>query len=307
MQEILLDTVPTAPATGQYLARFRRVLDFIEANLDAELDVERLAAVAMFSKFHFHRQFSILFGMGVGRYVQLLRLKRAAEQLAYRRQNLGQNVLDVALANGFDSPEAFARAFKKATGQTPTEFRERPEWISWQQRLEPLETLRREHMPGTPMIDDVEIVNFPETRVAALDFRGDLRLMGDAIRQFIDWRQEHRLPPAVSDTFNIVYHHSDNDDEPSHYAICAATTREIAANDAGIAARTIPAGRCARLTHKGVKASFPAHVAFLYSYWLPQSGAEPRDFPLFFKRVKFFPDVPESEAVTEIYLPLEDA
>jgi AraC family transcriptional regulator len=305
MQEMLL----TTPNAARYLARFRRVLDFIEAHLDAELDVERLAAVAMFSKFHFHRQFSLFFGMGVARYVQLLRLKRAAEQLAYRRQNPGQNVLDVALANGFESPEAFARAFKKATGQTPTEFRERPEWISWLQRLEPVETLRREHMPGTPMIDDVEIVNFPETRVAALDFRGDLRLLGDAIRKFIEWRQEHRLAPAVSDTFNIVYHHadSDSDDEPSHYAICAATKREIAANDAGIVAKTIPAGRCARLTHQGVKASFPGHVGFLYSYWLPQSGEEPGEFPLFFKRVKFFPDVPESEAVTEIYLPLKDA
>jgi AraC family transcriptional regulator len=44
---------------------------------------------------------------------------------------------------------------------------------------------------------------------------------------------------------------------------------------------------------------------FLYREWLPESGAEPGDFPLFARRVAFFPDVPEHEAVTELYLPLQ--
>lgn len=43
---------------------------------------------------------------------------------------------------------------------------------------------------------------------------------------------------------------------------------------------------------------------FLYSEWLPQSGEEPRDFPLYFQRVEFFPDVPEYESVTDVFLPI---
>jgi AraC family transcriptional regulator len=287
-------------ATERYYARFRRVLEFIDTHPDANLDVDSLSAVAAFSKFHFHRQFSQLFGMGVGRYVQLTRLKRAAEQLAFRKGS----ITDIALANGFEGPEAFARAFKKAAGQTPTEFRAAPEWLSWQARLEPFELLRSTHMQQNSALGEVAIVNFPETRVAALDFRGDIRLIGDAVRQFIDWRREHALPPARSDTFNIVYHHTDELDEPCHYALCAATTRQIAPNDIGVSERTIPAGRCARLTHTGPKSTFGKRVEFLYAHWLPQSGEEPGEFPLFFKRVKFFPDVPENESLTEIYLPL---
>lgn len=38
--------------------------------------------------------------------------------------------------------------------------------------------------------------------------------------------------------------------------------------------------------------------------WLPQSGEAPRDFPLFLERLTCFPDVPEHEAVVDIYLPL---
>ena len=36
----------------------------------------------------------------------------------------------------------------------------------------------------------------------------------------------------------------------------------------------------------------------------PASGEEPRDFPLYFQRVSFFPDVPEHEAITDVFLPL---
>lgn len=42
----------------------------------------------------------------------------------------------------------------------------------------------------------------------------------------------------------------------------------------------------------------------LYASWLPGSGEELRDFPLFMQRLTFFPDVPDNEAITDIYLPL---
>jgi AraC family transcriptional regulator len=45
-------------------------------------------------------------------------------------------------------------------------------------------------------------------------------------------------------------------------------------------------------------------VRFLYATWLPASGQEPREFPLYLQRIRFFPDVPEHEAVTDVFLPL---
>jgi AraC family transcriptional regulator len=46
-------------------------------------------------------------------------------------------------------------------------------------------------------------------------------------------------------------------------------------------------------------------LRFLYGTWLPMSGEEPRDFPLFMQRVTFFPDVAEHQAITDVYLPLK--
>ena len=96
------------------------MLAHIDAHLEDTLDVDGLAGVAAFSRHHYHRQFSLLFGMNVGRYVQLLRLKRAAHQLAYRDD---ARITDIALACGYEGPEAFARAFRRQAGQSPSAFR----------------------------------------------------------------------------------------------------------------------------------------------------------------------------------------
>ena len=110
------DSPLTAGTADAYRIRFRKVLAHIDAHLDDDLTVDRLSGVAAFSKYHFHRQFSELFGIGVYRYVQLVRLKRASYQLAFRDQH---RIIDIALASGYESHEAFSRAFKKTVGQTP--------------------------------------------------------------------------------------------------------------------------------------------------------------------------------------------
>ena len=288
-------------AANAYHRRFRRVLDHIDAHLDEDLSVERLSGVAAYSKHHFHRQFSALFGLGVYRYVQLVRLKRASYQLAFRR---GARILDVALDSGYDSHEAFARAFKRTVGQTPSEFRAEPRWAPWHATFQPLEELRSQHMTTAHGPDDVTIVDFPETPVAVLEHRGDPARIGDTIRRFIEWRRQNDLPPSVSATYNLLYGPEDVSPEDFRLDLCAATRGPVADNPQGVVQRAIPAGRCALLRHVGSEASLFGAVKYLYATWLPESGEEPRDFPLFLERVRFFPDVPEHEAVTDVYLPL---
>ncbi len=154
-------------------------------------------------------------------------------------------------------------------------------------------------------LDEVQIVTFEDTRIAALEYRGDARSIGDAIRKFIEWRKQNQLSPKVSSTFTVVHHHpATEDDGECHYELCASTERGVPENSIGIVEKVIPGGRCARLRHIGSEDPLGESVSFLYSQWLPQSGEELRDFPLYFQRVRFFPDVPELEAVTDIYLPL---
>src|SRR5262245_60211682 len=286
-------------AAENYRARFRRVLEHIDAYLDSDLPVDDLADVAAFSKFHFQRQFSALFGLGVYKYIQLRRLKRASYQLAFRGDT---PVTDIAMASGYEGLESFSRAFKKSLGQTPSEFREQPQWGAWHTTYQPLRELRTQYMKVNHRADQVVIVECKQTKVAALEHRGSADELEHSTRRFIEWRRQNRLPPKISATFNVVYKHSPVD---SRYDLCAATEREVAPNDIGVVNKTIPGGRCAVLRHIGSEDTLGAAIDFLYATWLPDSGEELRDFPLYFQRVSLFPDVPEHEAVTDIFLPLK--
>lgn len=284
-----------------YQARFRKVLAHVDAHLDGDLSLERPSEVASSSRFHFHRQFAELFGVGPHRYVQLVRLRRAAHQLAFR----DDRVLEIALACGYESHEAFARAFKKVAGQMPSEFRERPGWDRWHAAFQPVTELRSLHMSATHRPEDVKVVDFPETRVAVLEHRGDPRAIGDTIRRFIDWRKQSGVRPPASATYNLFY--NDPEDTPPdefRLDLCAGIDRAVPPNDHGVVERAIPAGRCAVLRHVGSDATLGEALRYLYGVWLPASGEEPRDFPLFAQRVRMFPDVPEGEAVTDVFLPL---
>jgi len=284
---------------SRYHARMQRVLVYIDEHLDDDLDVDVLSGVAAFSKYHFHRQFTSLFGISIHRYVQLLRLKRASSRLAFA----SDPVLEVALDSGYGGPEAFARAFKLHHDQSPTAFRNAPQWTRWHETYQSLDRARSIIMQRFTD-DDVRIIQFPETRVAILTHHGDPKLLGDTIRRYIGWRKANGLPPSKSATFNLL-HTDPETTEPADYRLdlCCATDR-VDANDSGVVAGVISAGRCAVLRLVGSSDDLRPAVQFLYADWLPRSGLELRDHPIFAQRVTLYPDVPAHEAITDIFLPL---
>jgi AraC family transcriptional regulator len=284
--------------------RMARVIRHIHRHLDGDLRLETLASVAAFSPFHFHRQFAAYAGMTLNRYVQRVRLKRAAHWLAFRP---GVSVTQVALECGYASPEAFTRLFRQTVGQSPSAFRTMPDWAGWHRALAP----DREESPFmVPAFipDQVRLVDFPETRVALLRHHGDPALIGETIRRFIGWRRENRLPPSISATFNI-FHDDPDSVAPADYRldICAAITGKLAPNNVGVLEGIIPGGPCAVIRQLGSGDDLRAAAKFLYRQWLPVSGREARGFPLFAQRLRFFPDVPEDQAVTDLFLPLRAA
>lgn len=285
-----------------YLKRFRRVLEHIEARLSEDLKLDALSSVAAYSKFHFHRQFTALFDMTVHEYVQGLRLRRAAHQLAFREP---LRIIDVAMEAGYESHEAFSRAFRKTITQSPSDFRKAPQWEAWSDNLKPLTALRSQHMKQTYVREDVSIIDFPETLVGVLEHRGDHRRLGESIRTFIEWRKQNHLPPSKYATFNVFY------DDPMTTApeafrldLCVAIAAPVAPNAFGIVTKSLPGGRCAMLRHRGTDDTLGDAASFLYRTWLPSSGCEPRDFPLFAQRLTMFPDVPENEATLNLMLPI---
>lgn len=290
-------------ALPRYHARMQRVLDHIDRHLDCDLDLDAVSGVAAFSKYHFHRQFTATFGLSVHRYIQLSRMKRASHRLAYRD---AQSITNIAMNAGYDAPDAFARAFRKRFGQSPSSFRKAPDWEPWLAAFGPLDNARSKLMQTTYTPDDVTIRDVTPTPVAIMEHRGDPATIGATIQRFIAWRKATGLSPKISPTFN-VFHSDPRTTPPAEYRmdLCVGTDRPIEAHGGQIKAGTIPGGRCAVLRVVGNTDNLEPAALYLYRDWLPSSGEEARDFPLYCQRITFFPEVPEHEAIAELLLPLK--
>ena len=179
-----------------YAIKINRVCDYISEHLDEDLSVDKLGQVAHFSKYHFHRQFSDYMGITVVKYIVMMRLKRASYRLVYHPQD---KIIDIALEASFENPESFSRAFKLAFEQTPSQFRQQPKWSAWHHKYQRPMIERKLNMP-------VQIVDFKETKVAALQHCGSPASLNDSVSQFIEWRKTSQLSPvASSQTYGVIY------------------------------------------------------------------------------------------------------
>jgi AraC family transcriptional regulator len=112
-----------------YHQQLEKVIVFIGQHLDDELSLERLSDICCVSKFHFHRLFTAFTGLSLQQYIRWLRLKRAAHQLIIDKD---QSIINIAINAGFESHEAFSRAFKKACGFSPSQYRRGANWSHWE-------------------------------------------------------------------------------------------------------------------------------------------------------------------------------
>ena len=280
-----------------YSDKIKRVCDYIQQHLDDVLTVEQLGAVAALSKYHFHRLFVSFTGINLMKFIQLSRLKRASFQLAFEPE---LKIIDIALRAGFDSPEAFSRAFKRVFDQTPTAFRKAPDWGNWHSKFD-------FSLPAGELTMDVTIIAAAEEKIAYISHRGAPDRVLDTTAKFIAWRKATGLSPIKSSrTYGIPYADSKTvAAEDFRFDICGSIDGEVPANDYGVVSGVIPAGRCAVFGHKGSHEGIEDSVYHLYRNWLPQSGEEAREFPVYFHYLNFIHEVGEGELLTDIYLPLK--
>ena len=284
-----------------YAERINRVCDYIYQHLDDELSLDQLSQLACFSKFHFHRQFSEYTGITLNRFVQLMRLKRASYRLAFDKED---RIIDIALEARFENPESFSRAFKTAFNQTPSQFRAEPKWPDWHTKVQ-IQLPKKEEQINM----DIKIVDFKQTKVAVFKHRDAPDRVYESVGIFIEWRKQSKQSPVnSSQTYGIIYDNPETT-PPNEFRfdICGSVEKGIPENPQQITPGIIADGRCAVVRHNGSLENVGETVCKLYAEWLPESGEELRDTPLFFHYLNLITDVQEHELETDIYLPLKQA
>lgn len=111
---------------------------------------------------------------------------------------------------------------------------------------------------------------------------------------------------ASSRTFGIPYNNPDTTaPEDFRFAICGEIHEAVAPNGFGVHERVILAGRCVVVRHVGSPDHIGETIYPIYRDWLPSSGEELRDHPLFFHYLSVYPETPQDQWQTDVYVPLQ--
>jgi AraC family transcriptional regulator len=283
----------TSPTEQTYRQRVLKVQLFIQEHLDEDLALERLARVACFSPYHFHRIFKGVAGEAVNEYVRRLRLESAGVALKTTRRS----VLEIALDAGYGTHEAFTRAFRQMFGLSPSEFRagNNPLYLA------PRETSTVTTTPDSP----VRIETLPPRRVAFVRHVGPYLEVKTGFQRLHDWAHQRGVVRPGALVLGLC--HDDPEVTPADKlrCDCCVTVDDSVTAEGDIGIQTIPGGEHAIVTHRGPYSRLGETYRWLYAMWLPTSGREPANAPPFEVYRNMPGQVPPEDLLTDICVPLE--
>jgi len=300
----------------RYLDLLARAVAYIGEHLAEPLDNERLAQQAAMSPFHFHRMFRAHFGTTVAGYVTWRRLQRACELLAHD----GAVVLDVALAVGYESAQALAKAMRRELDTTPTAVRAgaAPYWQRLFERrgIAPVQpdTQHPALQPhATHMNLQPRLVELPDRWVLTATGRGmhEGRMSRAAEQAFAElWAAlaQAGLAEHVACTVGILPDEPEHPEDPQVriWAGAGFDGEQPAIRLRGsLAWRPLPGGRYAVFTHTGSFDGLHRSWRGVYGQWLPATGYALRDTPPFEHYVNDPRSLPPEQWRTDLHVPLQ--
>lgn len=109
----------------------KKVIDYIENNLEQEIDLDNIAETIGYSKFHLNRMFTEETNITIYKYLQIRRLTVAAEKLV----KTDTPIVQIAYEAGYHSQQAFSLAFKQVYLYPPKIYRDRGIFVPKQQKI----------------------------------------------------------------------------------------------------------------------------------------------------------------------------
>jgi len=267
-------------STHIYQGRVNRVIDYIRDHLTEPLPIGKLARLAHFSPFHFHRIFRAIAGEPLHACVKRLRLERAIRHILYGPT---ATLSEIALASGFASSSDFSRAFKQAYGFSPrhcSHERLLEDSKIRQDLFANSEYSLAKRPAGNPDRFRVRLVDRPAQRVAYVRVMGAFN--NDKVRagfdRLMNWGRRCGVLRGAT-LIGLSRDSSESTPMPKYqFDWCLVVPPALEpcgeVSFAEIPANRFAVVRCAGDVHKEVRA-----IRHLYESWLPASGYQPTNDP----------------------------
>lgn len=282
-----------ASTKTSYEARLHRVSDYIYERLDESISPDILAEIACLSPYHWHRIYVAMRGETIAASIRRLRLLRAADRLA----NSNTPIPTVAERAHYSTVDAFARAFKGTYGKTPADYRASGSHTVFKAAT------HAEDAAGFP----VTVETLPATRCASVAHAGAYMQIDHAMEKLFTALAAQGL--MAPDQKMLAVFFDDPDLVPTEalrsracspvppHVVLAPPLEETVLRD----------GLYARLRYKGPYADMKGAYRWLLGVWLPQSGHEPDDAPIFEAYLNDPRRVMATDLLTDIHLPMKSS
>ncbi|WAS90571.1 AraC family transcriptional regulator [Nannocystis punicea] len=299
-----------------YEAAVLRTVVQISQTLDQALDLTALARGAALSPFHFHRVFRGMVGETPLEMHRRLRLERAARALL----TSDAGVTAIAFDAGYETHEAFTRAFRQAYGVSPSAFRQgatdprsgcgRPPQaeLAAPSGVHYCDDPTRElvvHIATKESIMNVTIETMPAQRVATVAHVGPYNQISAAFARLGALAGPAGLLRFPQGAMIAIYYDDPESTPPEQLRSDAGLViPEDVALPAGLGEQRLPAGRYAKTTHIGPYTGLGGAWSRLMGEWLPRSGqrvGEGHSYEVYRNNPT---NAPPEQLHTELYLPL---
>ena len=248
-----------------------KALWYIESHFASDLALGDVATQCGISRFHMTRAFATATGWSVMRYVRGRRLTEAARTLA-----LGApSILNVALESGYNSHEAFTRAFCDQFGVTP-------EAIRSQRNLKDIELVEAIKMDQT-VLEKLDPPRFENAKAFCVAGLAERCSSDSSARIPAQWQRFQpyigNIPAQVgSVAFGVVYN---GDDEGNADYLCGVEVTDYSNLPPELSRVRIPETRYAVFSHRDHVSTIRRTFNTIWSKWFAYSGHEPADAPFF--------------------------
>ena len=283
-------------------------IDFIENNLFEEIRYNNVANQIGFSEYHFHRIFQGMIGESVTTYIKKRRLSEMAKLL----QNSNKSIADLSIMSGYESHEAFTRAFKKMYGVTPIQYKKRKSKYLTHQKTRLTEIAIEHLQAGITLRPHLktkkqELVigmagNYPvNSKESFTDIRKLWKLFKNRKHEINNVKQGYALGVCLPNQSN-----TSNEPIDKFFYMAGLPVSKVTTPPKGMRSCLIPQARYAVFTHKGHLDNLPETINYIWGTWIPKNIPQYHlldapDFELYDSRF----DPSTSSGEFDIYIPIE--
>lgn len=264
-----------------YFERIQSSIEFIEKNLQNELNITEIASQSCFSAFHFQRIFQAITGFSVQKYIRYRRLSEAAILLKETKEN----ILEIAISFQYGSQEAFTRAFVNCFGITPARYRKGEAIISQQIKINFLDY--KDRIKGDLVMNKPEIILLNKSYIIGYEYKTTLnneKYFMEIPEFYLDFgRNEYylRIPKKVAP--NMSYGIATNFRDDGHFSfVVGEEVQEFNTElENGFVNVEIPEGKYAEFKVNGTTDLVQNTRRYIYGAWLLNSKYKRREGPDF--------------------------